>query len=78
MSANIDHLSTRELGVLRLLVLGHTNREIAQRLHLSVRTVESHRGSLQRKLGLSARSELVRFALANGVLELQDRRDGGS
>ena len=51
--------------MLGLLVLGHTNREVARRLHISVRTAESHRASIQRKLGVSARSELVRFALAN-------------
>jgi DNA-binding CsgD family transcriptional regulator len=50
--------------VLRLLVLGHTNRETGQLLHVSVRTVESHRLNLRRKLGVSALSELVRVALA--------------
>ncbi len=62
-------LSRREREVLGLLALGHTNREIAQILHLSVRTAEFHRASIQRKLGLGARSELVRYALAHGVLE---------
>lgn len=62
-------ISERERDVLRLLALGHTNREIARTLYLSVRTVESHRASLLRKLGLSSRAELVAFSLRNGLLE---------
>ncbi len=64
-----DEISERERDVLRLLALGHTNREIARTLYLSVRTVESHRASLLRKLGLSSRAELVAFSLRNGLLE---------
>jgi two-component system response regulator NreC len=55
-------LTQRELEVLRLLALGHTNIEIAERLVLSVRTVESHRAHILRKLGNPRRSELVRHA----------------
>jgi two-component system, NarL family, response regulator NreC len=62
-------LSARELEVLRLIARGHTNREIAERLFLSVRTVESHRARLQRKLELSRRSELVEYALERGLVE---------
>jgi two-component system response regulator NreC len=62
-------LSPRELEVLRLIARGHTNREIAERLFLSVRTVESHRARLQRKLELSRRSELVEYALERGLVE---------
>ena len=62
-------LSPRETEVLRLLALGHTNREIAATLELSVRTVETHRAHVQQKLGLSSRPELTRYALANGILE---------
>jgi two-component system response regulator NreC len=61
-------LTAREQEVLRLLALGYTNREIADLLHLSVRTAEVHRASVQRKLGVRARFELVRFALHNGVI----------
>lgn len=64
-----DGLSDREIGVLRLIALGHTNAEIAERLLLSVRTVESHRAHIQRKLGLSKRSELVRYALERRMLD---------
>ena len=58
-----DNLSEREVDVLRLIALGHTNTEIAQQLFISVRTVETHRGHISQKLLLSARSELVRYAL---------------
>jgi two-component system, NarL family, response regulator NreC len=62
-------LSERELEVLRMIALGHTNGEIAAGLHLSVRTVETHRAHVQRKLGLGARSELVRYALDHGLID---------
>jgi DNA-binding CsgD family transcriptional regulator len=61
-------LTRRELEVLRLLAAGHTNTEIAEKLVLSVRTVESHRASLRRKLGRPSRSELRRYALQRGLL----------
>lgn len=64
-----DDLSERELEVLRLIALGHTNSEIADQLYLSVRTVESHRAHIQQKLRRSTRSELVRYALERGLLE---------
>ncbi len=63
-----DGLSDRELDVLRLIALGHTNAEIADQLFLSVRTVESHRSHIQQKLRMSKRSELVRYALHRGLL----------
>jgi two-component system, NarL family, response regulator NreC len=62
-------LTERELEVLRLIALGHTNSEIAEQLFLSVRTVETHRAHIQRKLGRTTRSELVRYALDIGLLE---------
>jgi two-component system, NarL family, response regulator NreC len=58
-----DGLSPRETEVLRLIALGFTSAEIADELCLSRRTVESHRTQIHRKLGLSRRSELVRYAL---------------
>jgi two-component system response regulator NreC len=64
-----DDLSERELEVLRLIALGHTNTEIAGALYLSVRTVESHRAHIQQKLRLTRRSELVRYALERDLLE---------
>ena len=64
-----DPLSDREREVLRLLALGHTNQEIAQMLYISVRTAETHRAHIMQKLRLETRAELVRYALAQGLLE---------
>jgi two-component system response regulator NreC len=64
-----DPLSEREREVLRLLALGHTNQEIAQMLYISVRTAESHRAHIMQKLRLTTRAELVRYALAHGLLD---------
>jgi two-component system, NarL family, response regulator NreC len=61
-------LTAREIEVLRLIAFGHTNGEIASTLTLSVRTVESHRGRIHRKLGLQRRAELVRYALDRHLL----------
>jgi two-component system, NarL family, response regulator NreC len=65
----LDSLSEREVELLRLVALGHTNREIGERLFLSVRAIEVNRAKLQEKLGLASRPELVRFAIANRVIE---------
>jgi two-component system response regulator NreC len=67
--AEEDPLSDREREVLRLLALGHTNQEIAKQLYISVRTAETHRAHIMQKLRLSTRAELVRHALAQGLLE---------
>jgi two-component system, NarL family, response regulator NreC len=67
--SDADPLSDREREVLRLLALGHTNQEIASMLYISVRTAETHRAHIMRKLGLASRAELVRYALAEGLLE---------
>jgi two-component system response regulator NreC len=64
-----DGLSEREVEVLRMIALGHTNTQIADDLYLSVRTVETHRAHIQQKLVLSDRSELVRYALDNGLVK---------
>jgi two-component system, NarL family, response regulator NreC len=64
-----DDLTEREVEILRLIALGHTNVEIGQQLYLSVRTVESHRAHIQQKLRRSSRAELVRYALDHGLLE---------
>jgi len=64
-----DGLSERELEILRLIALGHTNTEIAEQLFLSVRTIESHRAHVQQKLKLNKRSDLVRYALEHGLLD---------
>jgi two-component system response regulator NreC len=64
-----DDLSDREVDVLRLIALGHTNAEIAEQLYLSVRTVETHRSHIQQKLRLSTRAELVGYALERGLIK---------
>ncbi|MFB3906417.1 MAG: response regulator [Acidobacteriota bacterium] len=61
----VEPLTNREIDVLRLIVKGYTNRQIADRLHLSVRTVESHRANMMDKLGVSSRVELVQYAIDN-------------
>lgn len=63
-----DDLSRRELEVLRLIALGHTNAEVAAQLFLSVRTVESHRARIQQKTGRSSRAALVTYAREHGLL----------
>jgi two-component system response regulator NreC len=63
-----DDLTERELEILRLIALGHTNSEIAGQLYLSVRTVESHRAHIQQKIRLTTRAELVRYALEHGLV----------
>jgi two-component system, NarL family, response regulator NreC len=64
-----DGLSDREVEVLRMVALGHTNTEIAETLYLSVRTVETHRARIQQKLRLGSRAELVRYALEHRLVE---------
>ena len=63
-----DDLSEREVEVLRMIALGHTNAEIAEQLYLSIRTVESHRAHIQQKLRRSSRADLVRYALDHGLV----------
>jgi DNA-binding NarL/FixJ family response regulator len=72
-AAEHDPLSDREREVLRLLALGHTNQEIAQMLFISVRTAETHRAHIMQKLRLETRAELVRYALAQGLLGEPER-----
>jgi two-component system response regulator NreC len=68
-SLDEDRLTPRETEVLRLIALGHTSVEIARKLHLSPRTIETHRTRIHRKLGLATRAELVHYALGRGLIE---------
>lgn len=68
----IDDLTEREIEILRQIVHGFTNRQIADALNLSVRTVEYHRANLTSKLGLHSRADLVRYATEHGLLESRD------
>jgi two-component system response regulator NreC len=69
-TGRLDLATQREKEVLTLLALGHTNGEIAEKLCISERTVESHRTNIMSKLELKSRAELVRFAIDNGLLKL--------
>ena len=62
-------LSGRELEVLKLLAVGHTNQEIGDRLHLSVKTIETYRLRISEKLGLRGRANLTRYAADIGLIE---------
>jgi two-component system response regulator NreC len=65
-----DDLTEREVEVLRLIALGHTNSEIGEQLFLSTRTVETHRAHIQQKLRRSTRADLVRYALEHDLVKL--------
>lgn len=67
-----DTLTTREKEVLQLAVEGHGNAEIATRLYISVRTAETHRGNLMRKLGLHTQTDLIKYALKKGILRSEE------
>lgn len=69
VDARPGDLSERELEILRLIALGHTNPEIAAKLYLSVRTIEAHRSHIHQKLSLTSRAELVHFALEHRLIE---------
>jgi len=71
----LEQLGDRDRELLRLLALGHTNREIGEQLFLSVRAVEVNRAKLLEKLGLETRPDLVRFAIANGVIDAGGEND---
>jgi DNA-binding CsgD family transcriptional regulator len=72
-----DTLSRREREILALLALGHTNREIAEQMRRSVRTVEWHRARIQAKLGVTGRAALAQVARTHGLLGVTqgDRED---
>lgn len=74
----LDDLSERERELLRLLALGHTNREIGEQLFLSVRAIEVNRSKLLEKLGIESRPDLVRFAIDNGIVEARGEDASGT
>lgn len=65
----IDLLTSREREVLQLIAEGKTNKEIAAALHLSIYTVDAHRGRIMEKLNLHSSGEIVRFAMRNGLID---------
>ena len=68
-SAREVYLSERETEVLRLIALGYSNKEIAARLSLSVKTVEAHKANAMRKLDMTSRIDIVRYAMLQGWLQ---------
>lgn len=69
--AGSHNLTARELEVLKMVVLGHTNKEIASVLGITVKTVETHKANVMEKLEIDSRAELVRYAMAQGWLNRQ-------
>ncbi len=69
-SSMLQKLTARELEVLQLLALGFTNKEIAEKIFLSVKTVEAHRAHIYAKMGFKSRAELVSFALAHKLMDI--------
>jgi len=67
-SASLETLSRREREIFDLIVIGHSNESISKTLHISVKTVETHRASINRKLGVHSTAELVRFAATHRLL----------
>ena len=65
----MEPLTPRETEILRLIVEGYTNRQIGQKLNISIRTVEGHRANISEKLGLHSRVELVRYAREHGLIQ---------
>jgi len=65
----LSELSERETEVLRLIAWGYSNKEIANRLNLSVKTIESHKANAMKKLGMSSRIDIVRYAVVQGWMD---------
>jgi len=65
----LSELSERETEVLRLIAWGYSNKEIATRLNLSVKTIESHKANAMKKLGMSSRIDIVRYAVVQGWMD---------
>jgi two-component system response regulator NreC len=69
---SFDLLTDREREILKLIAEGKTNKEIAELLYLSIKTVQAHRANLMRKLGMHDRTELVKYAIRKGFIGLDD------
>ena len=68
-ASGAGELTEREEQVLRLVAQGHTNKEIANKLNISVKTVETHKANLMKKLDFKSRTEIVRYAVHRGWLQ---------
>jgi DNA-binding CsgD family transcriptional regulator len=73
VTAMLDVLTSRECEILELIARGHTQREMAERLHVSVKTVETHRANVAEKLRCRSRAELVSYAITAGILRPKGR-----
>ncbi len=71
LTDSYDMLTTREREVLQLTAEGRSRAEIAERLYISARTVEAHRASFMQKLGLHSQTELIRYALRRGIIQIE-------
>jgi len=71
----IDQLSKREVEVLKLVAVGHTDKEIAEKLYISVKTVESHKYRIKEKLNITRLAEMIRFAIEHGLLSTENIKD---
>ncbi|MBI4728727.1 MAG: response regulator transcription factor [Acidobacteria bacterium] len=71
-STSFDQLSKREREIVKLIAEGRTNRDIAEMLCLSIKTVQAHRANFMRKLGLHDRTELVKYAIRRGIIDLEE------
>lgn len=69
-TSSFDTLTDREREILKLVAEGHTNREIAETLFISVKTVETHKANIMEKLNLHKRAELVKYAIKKGLLQV--------
>lgn len=65
-----DVLSTREQEIVRLTILGYTNVQIAEKLFISSKTVESHKSNIMQKLSLKSKAQLIQYGIANGYIQL--------
>ena len=72
----LPRLSAREIQVMQLLVDGHTNQAIAERLIVGVKSVESYRARLMAKLGLKTRAEIIQYASTTGILSQPNLAEG--
>lgn len=68
----LNRLSTREREILQLIAEGHTNREIAKQLYVSAKTIEVHKGNIQKKLKITGTAELTKYAIRKGLIELDE------
>lgn len=70
LSSSLQNLSVRELEILQLIARGYTNKEIADKVYLSVKTVEAHRSKMYKKMGFKNRADVVEYAIEHKILNI--------